>query len=260
MRLKNKVALITGGAKGIGKACVELAIKEGAKVIIIDIEDKPNFIEELHCEYLQGDVSEESTWQELSKLIKNKHKTLDILLNNAGIIAIDKQDPEHITLEDWNLIHKINLTSVMLGCKYGIKLMKSSDSAAIVNMSSRSGIVGIPTACGYASTKAAIRNHTKSVALYCASMGYKIRCNSLHPGAILTPLWDPMIGQDPSTREKAISEIASGIPLGHMGEAIDVAYAFVYLASEESKYVTGIEINIDGGISAGSSSPPKKYD
>jgi NAD(P)-dependent dehydrogenase (short-subunit alcohol dehydrogenase family) len=96
--------------------------------------------------------------------------------------------------------------------------------------------------------------------LYCASKNYKIRCNSLHPGAILTPLWDAMIGTNPIEREKAIKVIAEGIPLGHMGEPIDVAYAFIYLGSDESKYVTGIEINIDGGILAGSMSSPKKYD
>lgn len=129
---------------------------------------------------------------------------------------------------------------------------------SIINMSSRSGVVGIPGASAYASSKAAVRNHTKTVALYAAEQGYKIRCNSLHPGAILTPLWDPMLTKESEAREKIIQKIAEGVPLGCMGEANDVAYAALYLGSDESKYVTGIELTIDGGILAGSSANPKK--
>jgi NAD(P)-dependent dehydrogenase (short-subunit alcohol dehydrogenase family) len=125
-------------------------------------------------------------------------------------------------------------------------------------MSSRSGLVGVPAAAAYASSKAAIRNHTKSVALYCAEKKYNIRCNSLHPGAVLTPIWDPMLGDDSEGRQEAMGGIEAGIPLGHMGEPKDVAYAVLYLGSDESKYITGIELTLDGGILAGSTSSPKK--
>jgi len=143
----------------------------------------------------------------------------------------------------------------VLGCKYGIKNMKAGDGASIVNVSSRSGIVGIPQAVAYASSKAALRNHTKSVALYCAEKNYPIRCNSLHPAAILTPMWDAMLGEG-EQREAAIDAISADIPMRKMGEPRDVAFAALYLASDESKYVTGIELNIDGGILAGSAAAP----
>ncbi len=138
----------------------------------------------------------------------------------------------------------------MLGCKYAIKLMKNN-GGSIVNISSRSGLVGVANAVAYASSKAAVRNHTKSVALYCAEKGYKIRCNSVHPAAILTPMWDMILGIG-QEREQIIKEIEASIPLKQFGMPMDVAYAILYLASDESKYVTGIELTIDGGILAGS--------
>ncbi len=128
---------------------------------------------------------------------------------------------------------------------------------SIINISSRSGLVGIPRAVAYASSKAAIRNHTKSVALYCAEERYPIRCNSIHPAAILTPMWEPMLGKTEEQRQAALASISQDIPLKKMGEPLDVAYAAVYLASDESKYLTGVELNIDGGILAGAAAAPK---
>ena len=116
--------------------------------------------------------------------------------------------------------------------------------------------MGIPGAAAYAASKAAVRNHTKSVALLCAEKGYHIRCNSIHPAAIMTPMWDAMLGEG-EMRQKIIQDVEAGIPLGHFGDPADVAYAALYLASDESKYVTGIELNVDGGILAGSEAKPK---
>ena len=124
-------------------------------------------------------------------------------------------------------------------------------------MSSRSGLVGVPGAAAYASSKAAVLNHTKTVALYCAQQGYNIRCNAVTPGAILTPIWDPMLGGDPKTRSETMAALTHDIPLGHMGEALDVAYAVLYLGSDESNYVTGTHIVLDGGLLAGTSASPK---
>ena len=264
-RLAGKVALITGAAEGIGGETAILMANEGATVILSDIQHEKG--EKLAAKigngaiYLPLDVSIEEEWQKVMEIICLKFKKLDILVNNAGITGFQEgfgpQDVENASLESFRNVHKVNLDGVFLGCKWGIKVMKNSPSASIINISSRSGLVGIPTAAAYASSKAGVRNHTKSVALYCASQGYPIRCNSIHPAAILTPMWEPMLGAGPK-REESIKEISKDIPMQKMGEAKDVALAIIFLASDESKYITGIELNIDGGLLAGAKSPPKK--
>jgi NAD(P)-dependent dehydrogenase (short-subunit alcohol dehydrogenase family) len=264
-RLDGKVVLITGAARGIGQAIGELFATEGATLILSDINDELGKEVALkigaQAEYMHLDVSQELDWENVTNNIKHKYNRLDVVINNAGITGFFEtkgpHDPENLDLESWHKVHQTNLDGVALGCKYGIRLMKNSNAASIVNISSRSGIVGIPAATAYASSKAAVRNHTKSVALYCAEKRYSIRCNSIHPGAILTPMWDAMLGEG-KQRDAAIKNIAADVPLGNMGDPIDVAYAALYLASEESKYVTGIELNIDGGILAGSTAAPSK--
>lgn len=262
-RVKNKLALVTGGSRGIGEAASRLLRQEGANVIIVDLRLKEGkqVAKSIGADFFHFDVSDESSWQDLVKHIRNKHNHLDILFNNVGISGLNEklgpQDPENITLKDWHYVHKTNLDGVLLGCKFGIALMKEK-GGSIINMSSRSGKVGIPAACAYASSKAAVRNHTKSVALYCAEKGYNIRCNSLHPGAILTPMWEGMLGESETQRKRMIKKITSDIPLGVMGTPDDVAQAVLYLASDESKYLTGTELTIDGGILAGSSASPSK--
>lgn len=256
-RLFGKIALITGGARGIGAETARLFVREGAFVIVADILDDlgKGLIAELGADravYVHLEVSSELEWEKLTQWIQVQYGHLDVLFNNAGITGVGCQDPENTNLQVWHHVHAVNLDSVFLGCKMGIRLMKEK-GGSIINMSSRSGVVGIPTACAYASSKAAIRNHTKSVALYCAEKAYSIRCNSVQPAAILTPLWDPMFGDSPSQREQAISAINAGIPVGHMGTPLDVAYAVLFLASDESKYMTGSELTLDGGILAGSS-------
>jgi len=260
-RLDNKIALITGASRGIGAETARLLIREGAEVILTDIRDDEGqaLADTLGAQYEHLDVASESEWRVLTAKIMQRYGRLDVLFNNAGIIGLDEasgpQDPEHASLDSWHKVHAVNLDGVFLGCKYGIALMKAQ-GGSIINMSSRSGMVGIPAAAAYASSKAAVRNHTKTVALYCAENSYNIRCNSLHPGAILTPLWDAMLGDDPLMRDKMIQQISAGVPLGHMGEPKDVAYAVLYLASDESKYITGTEITLDGGILAGSAAAP----
>lgn len=261
-RVRNKIAVITGGARGIGAETARLLIQEGATVILTDLLKHEGAItaEAIGAQFHHLDVASEEGWKELADTLQKKYGRIDILFNNAGITGLNEelgpQDPEHTPLNAWQHIHHVNLDGVFLGCKYGIGLMKAG-GGSIINMSSRSGMVGIPGAAAYASSKAAVRNHTKSVALYCATQGYNIRCNSVHPGAILTPLWEAMLGTDESTRKTMIETISAGIPLGHMGEPLDVAYAVLYFASDESKYITGSELTLDGGILAGSASSPK---
>ena len=264
-RIQNKIAFITGGSRGIGAETAKLLAQEGAKVIITDILDDEGetLAASIGADYYHLNVASEDEWQQLASILQQEYGQIDILFNNAGITGLNEnlglQDPEHASLESWHHVHKINLDGVFLGCKYGIGLMKEH-GGSIINMSSRSGVVGIPAAAAYASSKAAIRNHTKSVALYCAENKYSIRCNSVHPGAILTPMWDSMLGTDESKHQAALDQIGAGIPLGHMGMPIDVAYAVLYLGSDESKYVTGIELTLDGGILAGSSASPNTHD
>lgn len=264
MRLNNKIALITGAARGIGQATAELFHREGAIIILSDILDEEGMklAKSLggDATYIHLDVGSEKDWITATEYITDKYGRLDALVNNAGITGfLETQGPfdaENCDLDSWNEVHRVNATGVMLGCKYGIKLMKEK-GGSIVNISSRSGVVGIPAAVAYASSKASVRNHTKSVALYCAEKGYNIRCNSVHPAAIMTPMWDAMLGEG-EARQNMIEEIEAGIPLGHFGEPLDIAYGILYLASEESKYATGIELTLDGGILAGSEAKPGK--
>jgi len=260
-RVKDKIALVTGGSRGIGAETARLLAREGAFVIIVDILDDlgravVDSIGSQAC-YYHLDVSREADWQMVCESIRDRFGRLDILFNNAGISGFEQefqqrpQDVEHSSLEDWHAIHAVNLDGVFLGCKYGIQLMKGQ-GGSIINMSSRSGMVGMAQTVGYCSSKGAVRNLTKSVAIYCAQYGYKIRCNSLHPGAIYTPIWDSVLGDTPEQRTETLNFVKRGIPLNEMGTALDVAYSVLYLGSDEARYLTGSEMIIDGGIMAGS--------
>jgi len=263
-RLGGKIALITGAAQGIGKACAELFAKEGAFVFVSDVNDELG-IKTVHrigsfAQYLHLDVQNENDWNRAIQQIIKEKKHLDILVNNAGITGFQEgfgpQDPENASLDSWRKVHAVNSDGVFLGCQKAIQKMKHT-KGSIVNISSRSGIVGIPGAAAYAASKAAVRNHTKSVALYCSEQGYDIRCNSIHPAAILTPMWEPMLGTGPE-REERLIQFAKDIPMRKLGSPEDVAYAALVLASDEAKYITGIELTIDGGILAGSSASPQR--
>ena len=266
-RLADKVALITGAARGIGQACAERFAREGAFVVVSDLDaDGARRVAErigasaAHCEL---DVRLEAHWQRALADIRARFGRLDILVNNAGITGFDPpsgpHDPEHASLDAWRAVHATNLDGVFLGCKHAIRAMKPpAAGGSIVNISSRSGQVGISGAAAYASSKAGVRNHTKSVALYCAEQRYNIRCNSIHPGAILTPMWEPLLGDSQEARAAAIKAFAADVPLGRMGTADEVAQMALYLASDESTYVTGAEFVIDGGILAGSTASPAR--
>lgn len=183
----------------------------------------------------------------------------DVVVNNAGITGFEDgavpHDPEHASLEAWRAVHLVNLDRTFLGCRYAIGAMKAKGSGSIINMSSRSGLVGIPRAAAYASSKATIRNHSKTVALYCAQQGWAIRCNSLHPAAVLTPMWEPMLGNGPD-RDARIAALVADTPLKRFGTVQEVAAIAVMLASDEVSYITGSEFNIDGGLLAGTAAAP----
>ncbi|MBL0924215.1 MAG: SDR family oxidoreductase [Sphingomonadaceae bacterium] len=256
-KLQNKSALVTGGARGIGEAIARCFAREGAQVIIADIDEVNGgrVAGETGGIYFKLDVSSEKDWADLSAA----HPEIDIVVNNAGITGFEDgpgpHDPEHASLEEWHRVHAVNLDGTFLGCRYAIKAMRAKASGAIINMSSRSGLVGIPGAAAYASSKAAIRNHTKSVALYCAQQGLNIRCNSIHPAAILTPMWEALIGDGPD-REERMAAMVADTPMRRFGTVEEVAAIALLLASDDATYMTGSEVHLDGGLLAGSAASP----
>ncbi len=262
-RLADRIALVTGAARGIGAAIARAFVTEGAFVWVTDIDETTGrgTAAELGpaADWRRLDVRQEGDWEAVTAAILARHGRLDVVVNNAGITGLEEgtaaHDPEHATLEDWRHVHRTNLDGVFLGCKHAIRAMRHHGAGSIINISSRSGLVGIPAAAAYASSKAAVRNHTKSVALYCAGEGLAIRCNSIHPAAILTPMWEPMLGDGPE-REQRLRDLVSDTPLRRFGTPEEVAAVAVLLASDEAAYMTGAEIHLDGGILAGSAATP----
>ncbi|ESQ82119.1 short-chain dehydrogenase [Asticcacaulis sp. AC466] len=259
-RLAGKVTLVTGAASGIGAAIAEAFAAEGAVVVISDVNGEKGAAtaERLGQSvfFLRHDVTREAEWEAVMSAIVAHHGGLDVLVNNAGVMGTEGgqlHNPEQTTLDEWRRVMTINLDSVFLGCKHAIRTMRlTGRKGSIINMSSRSGLVGVPHTAAYAASKAAIRNHSKSVALYCAEQNLGIRCNSLYPASIRTQMWDAMI--DDGDDEKAL---LAGMPLHRFGRPEEVAAVAILLASDEATYITGSEFNIDGGILAGTATSPK---
>tara|TARA_Y200000002_G_scaffold101564_1_gene82400 strand:+ start:3494 stop:4249 length:756 start_codon:yes stop_codon:yes gene_type:complete len=247
-RLKNKVALITGGAQGLGKEMARSMIAEGARVVISDINQSilKDSAKELQCDYLVLDVTSKDQWQKVVKNIKEDIGSLNILVNNAGMGG--GGDVESTDIELWDLVHKVNLDSVFMGCKYSLPLMRDSGDGSIINISSMSGIVASHNTSAYNSSKAAVRHLSKSVALHCAKSTNLVRCNSIHPVFTRTAMVQSMIDSAPerNIEQKLIQQI----PIRKLAEPIDIANAAVFLASDESSFITGTELIVDGGLSA----------
>jgi len=262
-RLLGKVALVTGAARGIGQAIAALFVGEGAAVVLTDIRDAEG--QEAaralgsRARYLHLDVRLERDWASAVADVMATEQRLDVLVNNAGITGfedgIGPHDPEHASLDDWRAVMATNLDGVFLGCRAAIGAMRTAGTGSIINVSSRSGVVGMPGAAAYAASKAGVRNHTKTVALYCAAQGLRIRCNSIHPGAILTPMWEAVLGNGPD-RESRTRAFVKETPLQRFGTPEEVAHLAVHLASDESAYTTGAEFTIDGGLLAGTFNLP----
>lgn len=254
-RIAGKQALVTGAARGIGLAISEAFVREGAAVLLTDIDERgaAQHAERLGQPFARLDAREEADWSS----VLDAMDSLDILVNNAGITGFESgeptpADPEHAALDAWRAVIATNLEGVFLGCKHGLRTMRRVQTRAgsIINLGSRSGVVGIPRAAAYAASKGAVRNHTKSVALYAAEEGLPVRCNVIQPAAILTPMWDHLLGDGPE-RENRMAMFTADCPLGRFGSTEEVAALAVHLASDESAYTTGAEFTIDGGMLAG---------
>lgn len=251
-RVANKVALVTGGASGLGLATAKLLAKEGAKVAITDIQkDKGQAAaKEIGNDaiFLEHDVTSEKRWDEVVGETVKRFGKLNVVVNSAGIGT--EGTIEDTSLDDFRKMMAINVEGVFLGCKYGIKAMKGNgEPGSLVNISSVAGLVSGYQMCAYSASKGAVRLMTKSVALHCARAGYPIRCNSVHPAFISTPMVEAPLAHaaDP---EKARKRLLRMVPMGKIGEPNDIGYMILYLASDESGFVTGAEMVVDGGCTA----------
>jgi NAD(P)-dependent dehydrogenase (short-subunit alcohol dehydrogenase family) len=260
-QVRGKVALVTGGASGIGEAVCELLAREGASVAVTDIDDLrgPEVVARIkkaggEASFWHHDVTSEERWIEVVADVMKRYGRLDVLVSNAGI-GISVPSITEMTLADWRRQTAINLDGVFLSVKHCLPVMRKTGGGSIIMMSSLAGLRGAAGLSGYSATKGGVRLFAKSIAMECATAGDGIRVNSVHPGIIDTPIWGKIpvgatgSGQnapiDPEERAKLVT------PLGRAGHAEEIAQGVLYLASDASRYVTGTELVIDGGMNAG---------
>jgi 3(or 17)beta-hydroxysteroid dehydrogenase len=252
-RLDGKIAFISGAGRGIGLATAQRFVEEGAIVTLSDIngEAAEQAAAELggEAEGLQQDVRDPDGWQQVMDHVTSKHGGLDILVNNAGILATENtQNVETTEMAQWRALQDVNVDGVMMGCQAAVAAMKASGGGSIINLSSVAALIGTPQLFAYGASKGAVRQMTKSVAVHCARAGYGIRCNSVHPGLIQTDMGDAVLALDNGdvARNKEARRVF--VPMGELGEARDIANAILFLASDESRYITGAELVVDGGF------------
>ncbi len=266
-RVQGKVAIVTGAAKGIGAASAKALAREGAKVICSDFDEAGGEAVAAEIQRLGGDaifvahdVTIEAQWENVMKVAETKFGGLHIVVNNAGIVPAGGGGPiEEKTLENWRRTVEVNLDSVFLGCKHAIRTIKKStakgDKGSIINISSILGLVGWPGASDYNAAKGGVRLLSKCAALECAEAGYDIRVNSVHPGYIDTPLVRNMLTDGVSAPDglgpnERMEMLVSLHPVGRLGVADEIANMVLFLASDESSFVTGTEMVVDGGYTA----------
>jgi NAD(P)-dependent dehydrogenase (short-subunit alcohol dehydrogenase family) len=253
-RVAGKIALVTGAGSGLGRAISELLAREGARVAVTDIDEAAaqqtagsiNGSTPGAAIALNHDVTEAAAWSAALERSVAEFGGLHILVNNAGIA--EGGSIEDTDYETWRRVHAIDLDGVFLGCKLALPHIRASGGGSIVNISSIAAIVAGHNMAAYNSAKAAVRHLTKSVALHCAKQGYGIRCNSVHPAFVRTPILDPLVAR--FGEQEAYAKLGRQIPLGRIGEPEEVAYGVLYLACDESSFMTGAELVLDGGLSA----------
>ena len=262
-RVEGKVALVTGAANGIGRGAAVMLAREGARIIATDLQDEKGLVllrelRESGCEaeYYRHDVTREEDWQSVVAKTRARFGRLDVLVNNAGIgLSGPVVD---MSLADWRRQVAVNLDGVFLGVKHSLPLMREGGGGSIINVSSIAGIKASPNVSGYCATKGGVRLFTKSVALECAAAKDGVRVNSLHPGITETAIWDTLIGtaeegsNSGPPRGATLDKLTErAVPLGFKATPEDIANGILWLASDESRYVTGAELVIDGGRSIG---------
>lgn len=256
-RVDNKVALVTGGAMGIGRACASILAAEGATVVVTDVadaagEDTVAAINKAggRASYRHHDVTDEAEWQALVAGIVEEFGHLDILVNNAGI-AIAGAITE-MSLDDFRKQNQVNLEGVFLGLKHAIPAIAASGGGSVINLSSVAGLKASPGLSAYAMTKGGVRLLSKSVAKECANAGNNVRVNSVHPGIIETAIWDKMgLPSAAGANQTDVGAIAAAaVPGGKLGQPEDIARGVLFLASDESSYVNGSELVIDHSFSS----------
>lgn len=250
-RVGDKVVIVSGAASGIGRATASLMAREGATVVLTDVvaDAGQALAKELggpHV-FLKHDVSDEGQWQAVIGETLKRFGRINGLVNNAGVSGpVPANSIETETLETWRKINSVNLEGVFLGCKHAVPAIRDAGGGSIVNISSLAAMVATHQIPAYGAGKAGVRQLSKSVAMHCAFKGYKIRCNSVHPGVIVTPMGESMFKGDEREKMKYLRSI----PLKTFGEPTDIGYCVLYLMSDESKFVTGAEFVVDGGASA----------
>ena len=253
-RLRDEVALITGGAMGLGKAIAQRLAAEGAKVVISDAQTEAGQASARECgfTFIHQDVCNEASWVEVIGEVEQRFGRLNILVNNAGIVGpMSAVNPENTTIDAWRRIFSVNVEGVFLGCRAAIPAMRRAGGGWIVNMSSVAALVATPNATAYGASKAAVRQLTKSVAQHCAEQRLRIRCNSVHPGDVLTPLWMKHAAERAQATGVSVAAIIEearvNTPVGELVTAEDIAAAVAFLVSPDAHLVTGIEMIVDGG-------------
>jgi 3(or 17)beta-hydroxysteroid dehydrogenase len=254
-RLASSVVLVTGGAAGLGKAIAQRLLAEGATVVISDLQRDLGRSTAAECgfTFLEQDVCDEARWTQVVDEIERRFGRLSTLINNAAILGpTQAASPESTTLASWKQIFAVNVQGVFLGCRAALAAMRRGGGGSIVNLSSIADQRSTPHATAYGASKAAVTHLTKSVAHYCAQQKVNVRCNSVHPGMIRTPLLNQAIEEAAQQRavpaDQIIMEYRSAIPLGDFTRGEDVAAAIAFLCSEDARHITGSSLLVDGGI------------
>ena len=250
-RLEGKTAIVTGAAKGLGEATARLFVREGARVVLTDIDSAngQKIAGELgeSAIFVKHDVRSAEGWQEVIKTAIDNFGGLNILVNNAGVVEVGTIESQ--TIEQYDFVMDVSSKGTFLGCQLAMPALKKSGSGSIINMASVASIQGEPYVIAYCAAKGAVESLTRGVAVHCAKAGYNIRCNSVHPSAIVTPMVQSMGAKMEESGQQRLAKDNSAAGTNRRGEPDDIANTVLFLASDESKFINGAQIRVDNAVS-----------